>query len=140
GRREGEQHGLRPLGRDLDRQGLAHPRDGLTDEGGGRVGQHVQPLRPDLTVRRLQGIRLRARGRHARPARLRPTGGSLMATNGRRAVTGRASTNGTVDRIEVRKTYKLYIGGAFPRSESGRSYLVRGTDGTAIANACRASR
>ena len=28
------------------------------------------------------------------------------------------------DRIDVRKTYKLYIGGAFPRSESGRSYLV----------------
>jgi len=27
-------------------------------------------------------------------------------------------------RIAVRKTYKLYIGGAFPRSESGRSYLV----------------
>jgi hypothetical protein len=28
-------------------------------------------------------------------------------------------------RIDVRKTYKLYIGGAFPRSESGRSYVVR---------------
>src|SRR6185312_15234384 len=102
--------------------------------------QHLQPLRPDVTVRRLQGIRLRARGRHARPARLRPAGGSLMATNGRRAVSRRASTNGTVERIEVRKTYKLYIGGAFPRSESGRSYLVRGADGDAIANACRASR
>ena len=63
-----------------------------------------------------------------------------MATNGRRAVTSRASTNGTVERIEVRKTYKLYIGGAFPRSESGRSYLVRGADGDPIANACRASR
>jgi len=63
-----------------------------------------------------------------------------MATNGRRAVSRRASTNGTVERIEVRKTYKLYIGGAFPRSESGRSYLVRGADGDAIANACRASR
>jgi acyl-CoA reductase-like NAD-dependent aldehyde dehydrogenase len=43
-------------------------------------------------------------------------------------------------RIEVRKTYKLYIGGAFPRSESGRAYVVRGSDGTALANACRASR
>lgn len=43
-------------------------------------------------------------------------------------------------RIDVRKTYKLYVGGAFPRSESGRSYLVRGADGTALANACRASR
>jgi acyl-CoA reductase-like NAD-dependent aldehyde dehydrogenase len=44
------------------------------------------------------------------------------------------------DRIGVRKTYKLYIGGAFPRTESGRSYLVSGADGTPLANACRASR
>jgi acyl-CoA reductase-like NAD-dependent aldehyde dehydrogenase len=44
------------------------------------------------------------------------------------------------DRIDVRKTYKLYIGGTFPRSESGRSYVVRAADGSPIANACRASR
>jgi acyl-CoA reductase-like NAD-dependent aldehyde dehydrogenase len=44
------------------------------------------------------------------------------------------------DRIDVRKTYKLYIGGAFPRSESGRSYVVRAADGSPVANACRASR
>jgi len=44
------------------------------------------------------------------------------------------------DRIDVRKTYKLYIGGAFPRSESGRSYVVRAPDGSPIANACHASR
>jgi acyl-CoA reductase-like NAD-dependent aldehyde dehydrogenase len=43
-------------------------------------------------------------------------------------------------RIEVRKTYKLYIGGAFPRSESGRSYVVNAADGVPLANACRASR
>jgi acyl-CoA reductase-like NAD-dependent aldehyde dehydrogenase len=43
-------------------------------------------------------------------------------------------------RIGVRKTYKLYIGGSFPRSESGRSYLVKGADGTPLANACRASK
>lgn len=43
-------------------------------------------------------------------------------------------------RIEVRKTYKLYIGGAFPRTESGRSYLVTAADGTPVANACRGSR
>ena len=35
-------------------------------------------------------------------------------------------------RVEVRKTYKLYIGGAFPRTESGRSYLVHGADGIGI--------
>jgi acyl-CoA reductase-like NAD-dependent aldehyde dehydrogenase len=43
-------------------------------------------------------------------------------------------------RIDVRKTYKLYIGGAFPRTESGRSYLVSAADGAPLANACRASR
>ncbi|MDF2734124.1 MAG: putatively rane-anchored aldehyde dehydrogenase [Chloroflexota bacterium] len=67
-----------------------------------------------------------------------------MVTNGRGAVARRDATNGTAkapaSRIEVRKTYKLYIGGAFPRSESGRSYLVKGADGTPLANACRASR
>jgi acyl-CoA reductase-like NAD-dependent aldehyde dehydrogenase len=40
----------------------------------------------------------------------------------------------------VRKTYKLYLGGQFPRSESGRSYIVRGADGTPLANAVRSSR
>src|SRR5262245_23534666 len=43
-------------------------------------------------------------------------------------------------RIDVRKTYKLYIGGQFPRSESGRSYVVNRADGTALTNAVRASR
>ena len=45
-----------------------------------------------------------------------------------------------VDRLDVRKTYKLYIGGKFPRSESGRSYPVAGADGRPWANACLASR
>jgi acyl-CoA reductase-like NAD-dependent aldehyde dehydrogenase len=44
------------------------------------------------------------------------------------------------DRIDVRKTYKLYIGGAFPRSESGRSYVVSTAAGDPIANAVRGSR
>jgi acyl-CoA reductase-like NAD-dependent aldehyde dehydrogenase len=43
-------------------------------------------------------------------------------------------------RIDVRKTYKIYIGGAFPRSESGRSYVVSAANGEPIANAVRASR
>jgi acyl-CoA reductase-like NAD-dependent aldehyde dehydrogenase len=43
-------------------------------------------------------------------------------------------------RVDVRKTYKLYIGGAFPRSESGRSYVVRGADREPLANAVRGSR
>jgi acyl-CoA reductase-like NAD-dependent aldehyde dehydrogenase len=43
-------------------------------------------------------------------------------------------------RIAVRKTYKLYIGGAFPRSESGRSYVVTDHKGGFLANAAMASR
>ncbi|MGY1753201.1 aldehyde dehydrogenase family protein [Blastococcus sp. SYSU D01042] len=44
------------------------------------------------------------------------------------------------DRLAVRKTYKLYVGGAFPRSESGRTYEVTDTKGHFLANAARASR
>jgi acyl-CoA reductase-like NAD-dependent aldehyde dehydrogenase len=43
-------------------------------------------------------------------------------------------------RLAVRKTYKLFIGGAFPRSESGRSYPVRSAAGDFLANAAQASR
>jgi acyl-CoA reductase-like NAD-dependent aldehyde dehydrogenase len=49
------------------------------------------------------------------------------------------STKGA-DRVPVRKTYKLYIGGAFPRSESGRSYPVTGSSGELLAHAAQASR
>ena len=40
----------------------------------------------------------------------------------------------------MRKTYKLFIGGAFPRSESGRSYPVQATDGALLAYAAQGSR
>jgi acyl-CoA reductase-like NAD-dependent aldehyde dehydrogenase len=46
----------------------------------------------------------------------------------------------SADRIDVRKTYKVYIGGAFPRSESGRSYAITAANGDHLANAARASR
>jgi acyl-CoA reductase-like NAD-dependent aldehyde dehydrogenase len=45
-----------------------------------------------------------------------------------------------MSRIDVRKTYKLYIGGAFPRSESGYSYVVNDSKGRFVANAAKASR
>ena len=44
------------------------------------------------------------------------------------------------ERLEVKKTYKLFIGGAFPRSESGRTYEAKGPDGAFIANSSLASR
>ncbi|MGI9018613.1 MAG: aldehyde dehydrogenase family protein [Euzebya sp.] len=43
-------------------------------------------------------------------------------------------------RVDVRKTYKLYIGGAFPRSESGRTYVVSDHREGFLANAAMASR
>jgi acyl-CoA reductase-like NAD-dependent aldehyde dehydrogenase len=46
----------------------------------------------------------------------------------------------STDRVPVRKTYKLYIGGAFPRSESGRSYPVTSTKDDLLAHAAQASR
>ena len=85
------------------------------------LGQHVQQVRPDQPVRRLQGVGLRPRGRPPRSGGL-PEGWPAMS------------------RIDVRKTYKLYIGGAFPRSESGHSYAVNDSKGRFVANAALASR
>ena len=45
-----------------------------------------------------------------------------------------------MSRLDVKKTYKLYIGGEFPRSESGRSYVVNDAKGKFWANASQASR
>jgi acyl-CoA reductase-like NAD-dependent aldehyde dehydrogenase len=44
------------------------------------------------------------------------------------------------DRLDVRKTYKLLINGAFPRSESGRSYEVNSAKGEFLANVAQGSR
>lgn len=43
-------------------------------------------------------------------------------------------------RLEVLKTYKLYIGGQFPRTESGRYYSPTGADGQSLGNICQSSR
>ena len=54
-----------------------------------------------------------------------------------------ATTDATAspgERIGVRKTYKLYIGGAFPRTESGRAYEVFDARGRLLANASRGTR
>src|SRR6202171_2161868 len=99
-----EQHTVRLVCRCLDRQGLAHPVDGRASTSRSRVGEHVQPLRPHVTLRWLQGIRFRPRRRRARSRSL--PGPQLM---------------------DVRKTYKLFVNGEFVRSESGRAYQPDGT-------------
>jgi acyl-CoA reductase-like NAD-dependent aldehyde dehydrogenase len=70
-----------------------------------------------------------ARGNGSRVARAAEAGNGSMA-----------STVADGRRIDVRKTYKLYLGGAFPRSESGRSYPVTDARGRFLANAAMASR
>ena len=44
------------------------------------------------------------------------------------------------DRLPVAKTYKIYIDGKFPRTESGRYFALAGSDGKPVANVCRSSR
>lgn len=43
-------------------------------------------------------------------------------------------------RLEVLKTYKIYIGGQFPRTESGRYYIATNSRGEQLANVCLSSR
>ena len=88
-------------------------------EGRRHLAEHLQQVRSDGGLRRLQGIGLRARGRRRRPA-------SLPAR--------------VMSRLGVRKTYKLYVGGAFVRSESGRYDRALGADDEHVANVPRASR
>lgn len=45
-----------------------------------------------------------------------------------------------MSRIDIQKTYKLYIGGKFPRTESGRYYAINDKKGNLVANMCLASR
>lgn len=58
-----------------------------------------------------------------------------------RTVAPLATTGGqAAERLGVRKTYKLYIGGEFPRTESGRAYPIHDAGGALLANACRGTR
>ena len=44
------------------------------------------------------------------------------------------------ERLPIAKTYKLFIGGKFPRTESGRSIKISGADGSIVAHICHGSR
>lgn len=43
-------------------------------------------------------------------------------------------------RLDIKKTYKLFIGGKFPRTESGRAYALKNKEGVVVANMCLGSR
>jgi acyl-CoA reductase-like NAD-dependent aldehyde dehydrogenase len=79
----------------------------------------------------------------ARPSRTTTTRATGAIVRERGPLQPPATTNGAGARgarLEVRKTYKLYIGGAFPRTESGRAYEVLGARGQPLANASRGTR
>jgi acyl-CoA reductase-like NAD-dependent aldehyde dehydrogenase len=59
---------------------------------------------------------------------------------GKRVSDGEPAQRQAPTRLGVRKTYKLFIGGAFPRSESGRSYAVQDAGGALLAYAAQGSR
>jgi acyl-CoA reductase-like NAD-dependent aldehyde dehydrogenase len=61
-----------------------------------------------------------------------------VALNGKAHVNGNGSHK--AERLKVLKTYKLYIGGAFPRTESGRYFTLKDAQGNALANMCTGSR
>ena len=74
-----------------------------------------------------------------RVPRTRQTNG----TNGSHRASGNghaAAAPATSSRLGVLKTYKIYIGGKFPRTESGRYYVATSPDGTPLANVCLSSR
>ena len=50
------------------------------------------------------------------------------------------TSHGSEKRLEVLKTYKIYIGGQFPRTESGRYYVATSSKGEKLANVCLSSR
>src|SRR5687767_8747850 len=50
------------------------------------------------------------------------------------------SNGASSERLEVLKTYKLYVGGQFPRTESGRYYVAKNKKGEQLANVCLSSR
>ena len=185
GGREGEQHAVRALCRSVDREGIADPVDGRAVARRRRVGEYVQPLRPELALRRLQGVGLRARRRPPRsravsavrrmsarlscvagrvemhgasvalPSRSPPWVGCSATLHPPSSVTAKCIRVGhdsapisrqllhsrlqdrapsqrlrrprvAMSRLPVKKTYKLFIGGQFPRSESGRTYEAEG--------------
>ena len=70
----------------------------------------------------------------------RTTASASVLRASRRQLPATTGAGRTGDRIGVRKTYKLYIGGAFPRTESGRAYEVFDARGALLANASRGTR
>lgn len=75
------------------------------------------------------------------PRNGKPNGDLATAAAARsRRITNGEAEKSTSARLPVLKTYKIYVGGKFPRTESGRYYVLKSPSGDALANMCRCSR
>jgi len=63
-----------------------------------------------------------------------------MSKGKNKLVSPSISSNGSSNALRIQKTYKLYIGGKFPRTESGRFYKLEDKKGELLANICQGSR
>ncbi|PZR60221.1 MAG: aldehyde dehydrogenase [Chloroflexi bacterium] len=90
------------------------------------------------TPRRSRPVATATRPRPPRVSALEPRTAAPLATTNRTSLAPGGDRG--AERLGVRKTYKLYIGGQFPRTESGRAYEVFDARGRLLANACRGTR
>ena len=80
-----------------------------------------------------------SRSRKRKSARQATRAGAVARkSGGTRKKIARSSARS--DRLDVLKTYKIYIGGKFPRTESGRYYILHGRKEKPIANICRCTK
>ncbi len=121
GRRQGEQHPLRPVRRGVDGQGRQGAVDRPAGAGGRRLGQHVQPVRPHEPVRRAGRVRLRPRRRSRGPGRLprRLTIAARRTPDTSRPHSG--ATRSDLQRPPLPSTGSARAHGARPPSGSGES-------------------
>lgn len=64
----------------------------------------------------------------------------LKRTDAKFSENGNGKVSVVPKRLEVLKTYKIYVGGQFPRTESGRYYIATNKSGEKLANICQCSR
>jgi hypothetical protein len=116
-----------------DRDGKTAGRDGKTAGQGGKAASRTAGAAGRGAAR--AAGRGKARATTSAQAVAPPDGGVAAARQDGGAAAVRAA-----QRLGVRKTYKLFIGGAFPRSESGRSYPVTSPAGELLGWPAQASR
>ncbi|MEZ4789556.1 MAG: aldehyde dehydrogenase family protein [Flavobacteriales bacterium] len=77
----------------------------------------------------------------SKPARVKAElNGHSSNGSSRKADASAKAATAKVERVPVMKTYKIFIGGKFPRTESGRYYQPKDANGKVLANVCRGSR